>query len=67
MYICLIQRLIGRCLFLVDLKELEMLGRRYTWVNNISNPTYEKLDKTFVFTEWDQKYPLSTVVALNRT
>jgi hypothetical protein len=51
----------------IDLKELAMLVRCYTWANNIPNPTYEKLDRIFVFMEWDQKYPLSTVVALNRT
>ena len=50
----------------LNLKELEMPGRQFTWANNLPNPTYEKLDRVLVATEWDQKYPLSMVVALNR-
>jgi exonuclease III len=28
----------------LDLRELELSGRQYTWVNNLQTPTYEKLD-----------------------
>lgn len=48
------------------LKELEMSGRQFTWANNLTTPTYEKLDRVLVTTELDLKYPLSSVVALNR-
>lgn len=48
------------------LMELEMVGRQYTWANNLPIPTYKKLDRVLVTTEWDEKYPLSSVVALNR-
>jgi hypothetical protein len=41
-------------------------GRRYTWVNLLPNPTYEKLDRVLVSTEWELNHPLSTVVALPR-
>jgi hypothetical protein len=48
------------------LKEIEMSGRHYTWANKLPYPTYEKPDRILVATEWDNKYPLSTIVALNR-
>jgi hypothetical protein len=43
-----------------------MTGRRYTWANNLPCPTYEMLDRILVATEWEHKYPLSTVIVLNR-
>jgi endonuclease/exonuclease/phosphatase family metal-dependent hydrolase len=50
----------------LNLRELELSGRRYTWVNLLPNPTYEKLDRVLVSTEWELNHPLSTVVALPR-
>lgn len=44
------------------LKELEMVGRQYTWANNLTPQTFEKLDRVLVTTNWDHKYPLSSVV-----
>jgi hypothetical protein len=35
----------------LNLRELEMSGRRYTWANSLANPTYEKLDIILVATE----------------
>jgi hypothetical protein len=32
----------------------------------LQTPTYEKLDRVLVSTEWEQKYPLATVDALSR-
>lgn len=43
-----------------------MAGRKYTWANSLPNPTYEKLDRILMATEWEQKFPLSTVIALSR-
>jgi hypothetical protein len=43
-----------------------MSGRKYTLANNLPNPTFEKLDRVLVATEWDQQYPHSSVVALTR-
>jgi hypothetical protein len=43
-----------------------MSGRKYTWANSLANPTYKKLDRILMATEWEQKFPLSTMVALNR-
>jgi hypothetical protein len=42
-----------------------MVGRQYTWANNISPQTFEKLDRVLVTTNWDHKYPLSSMVGLN--
>jgi hypothetical protein len=42
----------------LSLKELEMSGRRFTRANNLANPTYEKLDRVLVTTDWDQKIPI---------
>ena len=50
----------------LDLRELEMSGRKYTWVNYLKNPTFERLDRVLVSTEWEQHYPLATIVALSR-
>jgi hypothetical protein len=47
----------------LNLKELEMSGRRFTWENLMPNPTFEKLDRILMSTEWEQKYPLSNVIA----
>jgi endonuclease/exonuclease/phosphatase family metal-dependent hydrolase len=43
-----------------------MSGRKYTWANSRRIPTYEKLDRVLVSTEWEQNFPLATVVALSR-
>jgi len=50
----------------LDLREIEMSGRKFTWANSKSVPTYERLDRVLVSTEWEQKFPLVTVDALNR-
>ena len=50
----------SHCLFLfnaiidgLNLRELEMSGRKYTWANSLPNPTYEKLDIILMATEWE--------------
>jgi hypothetical protein len=50
----------------LDLRELEMTGRKYTWANNLTSPTFEKLDCILVSTKWEEIFPLSTVRALTR-
>jgi exonuclease III len=50
----------------LNLRELKMSGRRYTWANALPNLTYEKLDRVLTSIEWELKFPLSTVVALPR-
>jgi hypothetical protein len=43
-----------------------MTGRRFTWANCAEVPTYERLDRILVTTEWEQKFPLATVQTLSR-
>jgi endonuclease/exonuclease/phosphatase family metal-dependent hydrolase len=43
-----------------------MSGRRFIWANSMHNPTFEKLDRILVSTEWEQKFPLAKVMALSR-
>ena len=43
-----------------------MSGRHYTWVGAGDNPTFEKLDKVLVSTDWEDKFPLSTVQSRDR-
>jgi endonuclease/exonuclease/phosphatase family metal-dependent hydrolase len=43
-----------------------MSVRRYTWANSLPNPTYEKLDRILVSTEWEQKFLLANVIVLSR-
>jgi hypothetical protein len=50
----------------LNLRELEMSGRRFIWANSMHNPTFEKLDRILVSTEWEQKFPLAKVMALSR-
>lgn len=45
-----------------DLREI----RQYTWANSLPQSTYEKLDRILMITEWEFKYPLVTVQALDR-
>jgi hypothetical protein len=50
----------------LDLREIEMPGRKFTWANSRRVPTYERLDRVLVSMEWEQKFPLATVEALSR-
>jgi endonuclease/exonuclease/phosphatase family metal-dependent hydrolase len=50
----------------LDLPEIEMSGRRFTWANSHRVPTNERLDRVLFSTEGEQQYPLVTVEALNR-
>jgi hypothetical protein len=50
----------------LDLRELELSDRQYTWANNLQSPTLEKLDRVLVSTDWELKYHLVRVNALPR-
>ena len=51
----------------LNLREIEMSGRKFTWANSKRIPTYEKLDRVLASTEWEQRFSLVTVDALNRS
>lgn len=50
----------------LDLRELGLSNRKFTWANSRSVPTFETLDRVLVTTEWEAKYPVTTVQALTR-
>jgi endonuclease/exonuclease/phosphatase family metal-dependent hydrolase len=50
----------------LNLREIALSGRQYTWANRRDNSTYEKLDRVLATVEWEQKFPLVTVRALTR-
>jgi endonuclease/exonuclease/phosphatase family metal-dependent hydrolase len=47
--------------------ELDLSDRLYTWSNNRSNPTVEKLDRFLVNPEWDLLFHNATVRGLDRS
>ena len=49
-----------------DLREIDLTWRQFTWANSLPDPTYEKLDRVLMTTEWEFKFPLVTVIALDR-
>ena len=51
----------------LDLREIILSGRKYTWASRRENPTYEKLDRFLASVEWEQKFPLVSVRALSRS
>ncbi|KAJ1279149.1 hypothetical protein BS78_04G132900 [Paspalum vaginatum] len=40
-----------------DLKEVPLLGRKYTWSNERENPTLVRLDRAFCCVEWEGIFP----------
>lgn len=60
----------SRCPFLssvvidsFDLREIDLTGRQFTWADSLLTPTFEKLDRVLMSTEWESKYPLVPVHA----
>jgi len=49
-----------------DLWEIDLTGRQFTWANSLPKPTYERLDRALMSTEWEFKYPLVSLHALDR-
>lgn len=50
----------------LELKEIRMSGHLYTWVGPGDDPTYEKLDRVLVSTEWEDQFPLTAVESRDR-
>jgi hypothetical protein len=46
--------------------EIEMSGCQFTWANSLPSLTYEKLDIVFMSSEWELKYQLVSIQALDR-
>ena len=41
----------------MELKEIPLLGRRYTWSNERASPTLVKLDRVLCTSDWEDLYP----------
>lgn len=48
----------------LDLREISMIGRQFTWAKSLPEPTYEKLDRVLMDTDWESKFPMVSVRAL---
>jgi hypothetical protein len=48
-----------------ELKELHLVGRRFTWSSERDNPTLERLDRVFVSTDWLIAHPDHVLRALS--
>jgi hypothetical protein len=49
-----------------EMREIDMSGGQFTWSNNQTVPTLEKLDRFLVSWEWELLFPLTTVHKLSR-
>ena len=47
----------------LNLREIELTGRQFTWANSLPVPTYEKLDRVLVSVEWEQSVGVGSCVA----
>lgn len=48
----------------LEIKEINLSGRRYTWSNEQQNPIMTKIDRCFCSTAWDVLFPASHLRAL---
>lgn len=48
----------------LDLKELHLNGRRFTWSSETDSPTFTKVDHIFFTKEWEFLYPTCSLQAL---
>jgi hypothetical protein len=51
----------------LDLRELGLSGRQFTWASRRQVPTFEKLDRILTSVDWEQKFLLASVQALPRS
>ena len=50
----------------LNLREISMVGRQFTWAYSLPEPTYEKLDRVLMDNDWESKFPLVSVRSLER-
>jgi hypothetical protein len=50
----------------LDLREVTMIGRQFTWANSLPEPTFEKLDRVLMDANWESKFPIVFVRAPER-
>jgi hypothetical protein len=49
-----------------ELRELALSGGKYTWSNNQSDPTLEKLDRILVNDKWETNFPMTNLRKIPR-
>lgn len=49
-----------------ELRDINMNGGRFTWSNNQSEPTLQKLDRIMVNEKWEKEFPLTNVRKIPR-
>lgn len=55
-----------RCFMIeMELKDVILHGRRFTWSNNRQCPTLEKLDRILVSVDWEEQFPDCFLQALS--
>ena len=54
------------CIDTLNLREVELSGRKFTWVNRLQNQTFERLDRVLFCTDLESKFPQTTLHALTR-
>jgi hypothetical protein len=62
------RRMMGRfrrTLANLDLKEVYLNGRRFTWSNERAEPTMEKLNRVFTTVDWEELFPDAFLSALS--
>jgi hypothetical protein len=65
---CLSQHMMGpfrRFLNDLELLELHLHGRLFTWSNERTHPTLERIDKVFVSPDWELLFPSSSLQAVS--
>jgi hypothetical protein len=50
----------------LDLREVTMVERQLTWANSLPGPTYEKFDRVLMDANWESKFPMVSIHALER-
>ena len=48
----------------LDLREMKWSGGRFTWTGSQKNPSRSNIDRVLVTTNWEQRFPLSSVGSL---
>jgi hypothetical protein len=51
----------------LNLREIALSDRHFTWASRRENPTFEKLDRVLASVEWELKFPLVVVRELSRS
>jgi hypothetical protein len=60
-------RLFRSLIDFVNLIDLPLNGRNYTWSNERNEPTFVRLDRFFISTEWSRMFPNSMQITLPNT